>query len=141
MHLLILLTFRNQFMYCNQNHCTGCKSKRKRQYRLNINYKQRTYYTCNRFNHTGRLPKNVKVTLTEGTATHLDAEILSDINEQVHTATAKVNASSANIVVSSDLNATDTRVTNLSVVTVSGRTLVKANAVLTGHDMCNRSVV
>ena len=91
--------------------------------------------------YTGRLPKNVKVTLTEGTATHLDAEILSDINEQVHTATAKVNASSANIVVSSDLNATDTRVTNLSVVTVSGRTLVKANAVLTGHDMCNRSVV
>ncbi len=91
--------------------------------------------------YTGRLPKNVKVTLTEGTATHLDAEILSDINEQAHTATAKVNASSANIVVSSDLNATDTRVTNLSVVTVSGRTLVKVNAVLTGHDMCNRSVV
>lgn len=90
---------------------------------------------------TATVPEIVTLTAVEGSTTHLSATVRTKFSERAHTASNSVSAKIANIEVISAMNATDTRITSNVEVKVSGRSVVKATAVVDGHDLCNRDKI
>lgn len=83
------------------------------------------------------VPRNVTVTLTQGSKTLLSGKVVNDFNKDGKTANCNVDATLANINLKADANLTNTKLEAHATATVGGTQIMETNGVLNGHDMCD----
>lgn len=83
------------------------------------------------------VPRNVTVTLKNGSTVLMSGTVVSNYNQGGHTANCSVDATVTNITLKATANLTDTRCTANAVASIGGQQILEANGVLNGHDMCN----
>lgn len=83
------------------------------------------------------VPRNVKVTLTEGSEVLAHGTVVSNYDQKGHKANADVDATVANINVKATADITDSRAIAHARITVGGKEIADVNGQLNGHDLCN----
>lgn len=84
------------------------------------------------------VPRNIKFSFTAGRSVLAEGTVLTDLNEDAHTLSVKVNTTVANLAVSSVTEGTDTEISAVSSFTVNGEVLVTEKATVNGTHMCDR---
>ncbi len=83
------------------------------------------------------VPRNVTVTLKNGSTVLISGKVVCDYNQGGKTASCSVDATVANISLKANADLTNTRCTAHAVASVGGTQILEANGVLNGHDMCD----
>lgn len=83
------------------------------------------------------VPRNVKITLVQGSKTLANGTVNSDYNQKGMTASCDVNAQIANIALNTKADLTNDRCVANAAISVGGTQLIEAKGELKGHDMCN----
>lgn len=85
-----------------------------------------------------KIPKNIKVTLTNGSNKTLATAIVnSDINVSGHKFKVDASVEVANVIAAATIDGSDTKVTENCSLTVSKEELLATTATITGNNLCN----
>lgn len=83
------------------------------------------------------IPLSVTTTLTYGGQQLASTVVESRYDQRGHTAALKISAQAANIAVTTDLNGTDSQLTERAYATVGGKRLIDATMTVRGNNLCD----
>lgn len=83
------------------------------------------------------IPLSVTTTLTYGGQQLASTVVESRYDQRGHTAALKISAQAANIAVTTDLNGTDSQLTERAYATVGGKRLIDATMTVRGNHLCD----
>lgn len=87
------------------------------------------------------IPGTLNVTLTSGSDKLVDVTVNSTYSATAHTLTLDITANVMNLNVVSNLNATDTKITEHVELNISGERVITTNATMNGRNLCNRAML
>ncbi|MDE6526672.1 MAG: hypothetical protein K2L75_05400 [Muribaculaceae bacterium] len=83
------------------------------------------------------IPRNVKITLTEGSTMHADINVVNELNINGHSFYVNVDATLANLGVALEGRGSDSQITETQSLSINGTTYQTSTATLNGRGMLN----
>lgn len=83
------------------------------------------------------IPRNVNITLTEGSTVHANIAVVNELNISGHSYFANVNGTVANLGVKVESRGSDSQLSESQALSVNGRTILTSTATIHGRNMLN----